>query len=147
MLTLLLYALLALIAVSCLYGLATLFLARTEQISPPAADQAPWALADAPLDAHDVVELRLPVALRGYRFAETDLLLDRLADELRERDEEIARLKAGPAPELGDAAAASAATEIATDSSTGVFTGPSTGPDAASSSSAASTASTAATDR
>jgi hypothetical protein len=134
-LTLLLYALLALIAVSCLYGLATLFLARTEQISPPAADQAPWRLADAPLDAHDVVELRLPVALRGYRFAETDLLLDRLADELRERDEEIARLKAGPAPELGDAAAASAAGEIAT--------GPSTAPDAASSTSAA----TAATDR
>ncbi len=27
--------------------------------------------------------MKLPVALRGYRFAETDLLLDRLADELR----------------------------------------------------------------
>lgn len=105
MLTLLLYALLALVAVSCLYGLATLFLARTEQISPPAPDQAPWRLTDAPLEAHDVVDMRLPIALRGYRFAETDLLLDRLADELRVRDDEIARLKAGPPPDLDDAVA------------------------------------------
>ena len=37
--------------------------------------------------------VRLPVALRGYRFAETDLLLDRLAEELRARDEEIDRLR------------------------------------------------------
>ncbi len=37
--------------------------------------------------------VRLPVALRGYRFAETDLLLDRLAEELRARDAEIDRLR------------------------------------------------------
>ena len=37
--------------------------------------------------------MRLPVALRGYRFAETDILLDRLTEELRERDAEIARLR------------------------------------------------------
>jgi len=40
--------------------------------------------------------VRLPVALRGYRFAETDLLLDRLVEELRARDEEIARLRGVP---------------------------------------------------
>jgi hypothetical protein len=39
------------------------------------------------------VSARLPVALRGYRFAETDLLLDRLTEELRLRDDEIARLR------------------------------------------------------
>ncbi len=36
--------------------------------------------------------MRLPVALRGYRFAETDLLLDRLVEEIRTRDEHIDRL-------------------------------------------------------
>jgi hypothetical protein len=48
--------------------------------------------------ADDVDGVRLPVALRGYRFAETDLLLDRLAAELRARDAEIARLR-GEEPE------------------------------------------------
>jgi hypothetical protein len=91
-LTLVLYAFLALVAVGVLYGIALLFLARTEQISPPARDRAPWSLTSEPLRAEDVVSVRLPVALRGYRFAETDLLLDRLTEELRLRDEEIARL-------------------------------------------------------
>ena len=42
---------------------------------------------------HGVSAARLPVALRGYRFAETDRLLDRLAEELDRRDAEIARLR------------------------------------------------------
>jgi hypothetical protein len=100
MLTLVLYALLAIIAVGALYGLAMLYLSRAEQIAPAAADRAPWGLSDEPLHARDVVAVRLPVALRGYRFAETDLLLDRLTEELRARDEEIARLRGidGSAP-------------------------------------------------
>jgi hypothetical protein len=99
---LLLYGLIAMIAVGLLFGLAVLVLPSGEQIAPPAPDIKPWALADRPLHAEDVVDVRLPVALRGYRFAETDLLLDRLTEELRARDEEIARLLGGapddPAP-------------------------------------------------
>jgi hypothetical protein len=45
------------------------------------------------------------VALRGYRFAETDLLLDRLTDELRQRDDEIARLR-GARPSVDGLASA-----------------------------------------
>jgi hypothetical protein len=37
--------------------------------------------------------VRIPVGLRGYRFAETDDLIDRLAAEIVVRDEEIARLR------------------------------------------------------
>ncbi len=94
MTTLLLYAVLALVAVGVLFGLAVFVLPKGEQVAPPAPDVHPWdALPDRPLRADDVEEVRLPVTLRGYRFAETDLLLDRLTDELRRRDEEIARLR------------------------------------------------------
>jgi hypothetical protein len=93
-LTLFLYALLAIIVVAGLFALAVYVLPKGEQIAPPAPDQRPWeTLPGRQLRAEDVVSARLPVALRGYRFAETDLLLDRLTEELRERDDEIARLR------------------------------------------------------
>lgn len=101
MLTLLLYALLAILVVAGLFALAVWVLPKGEQMAPPAADTRPWeTLPDRKLQPEDVVAARLPVALRGYRFAETDLLLDRLTDELRQRDDEIARLRgARPSPD------------------------------------------------
>lgn len=96
MLTVFLYALLAIVVIAGLFALVAFVLPKGEQISPPAADVRPWAgLPEHRLSAEDVVATRLPVSIRGYRFAETDLLLDRLTEELRERDEEIARLRAG----------------------------------------------------
>lgn len=93
-LTLLLYALLAIIVIAGLFALAVFVLPKGEQLAPPAPDTRPWgALPERQLLPEDVVAARLPVALRGYRFAETDLLLDRLTDELRLRDDEIARLR------------------------------------------------------
>jgi hypothetical protein len=47
--------------------------------------------------------------LRGYRFREADLLLDRLADELRGRDEEIAMLRGDRPPDLATAEAGAGA--------------------------------------
>lgn len=59
------------------------------------ADTVPLALpAGRAMSATDVDALRLPVALRGYRMAETDEALDRLARELTERDEQIEALRA-----------------------------------------------------
>jgi hypothetical protein len=96
---LLLYGLLAVILAGVLFAAAARFLPAGEQIAPPLRDEPPWELpAERPLQADDVDGVRLPVALRGYRFAETDLLLDRLAGELRARDEEIARLRGHAAP-------------------------------------------------
>lgn len=95
MLTLLLYGLLAVVVIAVLFVLAANFLPAGEQIAPPLRDEAPWQLpAGQRMSAAEVAGVRLPVALRGYRFAETDLLLDRLAEELRERDEELARMRA-----------------------------------------------------
>ena len=56
-----------------------------------------------PVVRADIDALRLPVAPRGYRMAEVDDVLDRLAAELAERDAQIAELRAARA---ADAAAA-----------------------------------------
>lgn len=53
---------------------------------------------DRPIRPEDVNTLRLGVGLRGYRMDEVDDVLDLLADELAQRDEEIARLRAGHRP-------------------------------------------------
>ena len=94
MLHLFLYGLLAILLAGGLFLLASWLLPAGEQIAPPVRDDPPWELpAERALAADDIDGVRLPVALRGYRFAETDLLLDRLAGELRARDAEIARLR------------------------------------------------------
>ncbi|MCY0940592.1 DivIVA domain-containing protein [Streptomyces antarcticus] len=74
-----------------------------------------------PVVRADIDALRLPVAPRGYRMAEVDDVLERLAAELAERDARIARLtadrdggapgEAGGAPgdEPADAAGAASA--------------------------------------
>ena len=94
MLTLALYGLLAILLIGAIYLAAAWLLPAGEQIAPPARDEPIWSLpAERALAAADVADVRLPVALRGYRFAETDLLLDRLVEELRARDEEIAGLR------------------------------------------------------
>jgi DivIVA domain-containing protein len=87
------YGLLAIGLAVGLFAVAARFLPAGEQIAPPLRDEPPWDLPDRGIGPADVDAVRLPVALRGYRFAETDELLDRLADELRARDEEIARLR------------------------------------------------------
>ena len=101
MLHLFLYGLLAILLAGALFLLASKFLPAGEQIAPPLRDEPPWELPPTrTLTPEDIDGVRLPVALRGYRFAETDLLLDRVAAELRARDAEIARLRgeAAPAP-------------------------------------------------
>lgn len=98
MLTLALYGLLAVAIAAVLFVIAAYVLPAGERIAPPIRDEPLWELpASQRLAPEDVVAVRLPVALRGYRFAETDLLLDRLADELKARDDEIARLRASGA--------------------------------------------------
>ena len=51
---------------------------------------------EGPLAAADVDKVRFGLAFRGYRMAEVDFVLTRLADQLGERDEELARLRRAP---------------------------------------------------
>jgi hypothetical protein len=107
-LTLLLYGLLAVLVIGILFVAAVYFLPRGEQLVTPTPDSRAWAqLPRGQIQPDDITAMRLPVALRGYRFAETDQLLDRLTDELRARDEEIEGLRNGrsapAAPPAGEA--------------------------------------------
>jgi hypothetical protein len=105
-LTVLGYMALGVLLVGGLFLLASRLLPAGEQLAAPVRDEPIWDLPpDQPIQAQDVAVVRLPVALRGYRFQETDRLLDRLAEELRERDELIARLRAGEAASAGAAEA------------------------------------------
>jgi DivIVA domain-containing protein len=49
---------------------------------------------ERPVGRADIDGLRLPVAVRGYRMADVDDVLDRLSAELTERDARIAELEA-----------------------------------------------------
>nr|WP_306270981.1 DivIVA domain-containing protein [Ornithinimicrobium sp. HY1793] len=45
------------------------------------------------VSAEQVTDVQFDQAVRGYRMSQVDTVLDRLADELRERDAEIDRLR------------------------------------------------------
>jgi DivIVA domain-containing protein len=93
-LTLLGYLLLAVLLVGGLFYLGATLLPAGEQLAPPVRDEPSWAFQQGrPITAEDVAKVRLPIALRGYRFAETDELLDTLAEEIRWRDAELGQLR------------------------------------------------------
>jgi DivIVA domain-containing protein len=59
----------------------------------PASSLPGRGLPEGPVDLDALERVRFSPALRGYRMDEVDDVLDRLSDELRRRDEEIAWLR------------------------------------------------------
>ena len=53
-------------------------------------------LAPGRVGPEEVVALHFDVGLRGYRMEQVDAVLDRLTEELRARDEELAALRSAP---------------------------------------------------
>jgi hypothetical protein len=87
------YVLLAVIVAALLFYAVLAVLPDGLSVTPQ-RDERPFELpADRPMERADLDRVRIPVALRGYRFAETDDLIDRLAAEIVARDDEIARLR------------------------------------------------------
>jgi DivIVA domain-containing protein len=72
----------AILVVLALGGVAVVAAGRGTPMSR-AYDDAPDSLVpvDGPVTADDLRRIRFPVAFRGYRMAEVDALLDRLAEE------------------------------------------------------------------
>lgn len=63
-------------------------------LDEPVRSRPDNALPAGRLTPADVAGARFSVALRGYRMDEVDAALDRLQAELRERDHELADLRA-----------------------------------------------------
>ena len=76
------------LVVLALGGVAVVASGRGGPLAPAGDDDPVPDLPDGELSAADLRRVRFPLALRGYRMADVDALLDRLA---RERE-------AGPAP-------------------------------------------------
>lgn len=92
------YLLLAVVVAAVLFY-AVVALLPSGLLVDPQRDERPFDLPqDRRMRTEDLDRVRIPVSLRGYRFAETDDLIDRLAAEIIVRDEEIARLRLGSTP-------------------------------------------------
>ena len=85
-------ALLGVLAV--LFAAAVLSTREQGLLAEVSPDDADVPLPSEPLTPEDVHGLRFSLALRGYRMAEVDEVLDRLASELADRDRRIGLLEA-----------------------------------------------------
>lgn len=93
-------ALLAVLAV--LFGAAVLSTREGQVMADAPQDAADVVLPAGPLQPEDLAAVRFGMAPRGYRMSEVDAVLDRLGEELRDRDRRIALLEAtveGATPE------------------------------------------------
>jgi len=94
--TALIYLLVVVAVAAAVFGLAAAVFGRGEELAPLAPGATPTRLPVGDVEGDDVRALRFPQALRGYRMAEVDWVLARLADELdrttSERDDLRARV-------------------------------------------------------
>jgi len=75
---------LAALIVAVMGGIAVVASGRVGSM-PPAYDDSPdVVLPEGPLGPGDLRRVRFPLAVRGYRMAEVDALLDRLATQLEQ---------------------------------------------------------------
>ncbi|WP_432564598.1 DivIVA domain-containing protein [Kineococcus sp. SYSU DK003] len=59
-------------------------------LGPQTSSRPYRGLPEGPVVATDVDAVRFSLGVRGYRMDEVDAVLDRLREEIRERDEELA---------------------------------------------------------
>ena len=87
--------LLVLVLLGVLAAVAVLAAGRGGSMADAPHDRAPGAaLPEGDVSREDIEHLRFSLAFRGYRMDEVDATLDRLADQLAERDARIAELEA-----------------------------------------------------
>lgn len=80
--TALIYLLVVVAVAAAVFGLAAAVFGRGEELAPLAPGATPTRLPVGEIGGDDLRELRFPQAVRGYRMAEVDWVLDRLATEL-----------------------------------------------------------------
>jgi DivIVA domain-containing protein len=104
--TALIYLLVVVAVAAAVFGIAAAVFGRGEELAPLAPGATPTRLPIGEVEGGDVRALRFPQAVRGYRMADVDWVLDRLADELEragaERDHlrtRVAELEGHPVDE------------------------------------------------
>lgn len=91
--TFLLWVVAAAVVGLILFGIAAALSGRAEPMADVPHDGRPAGLPTHRVArAEEVREAAFDLAFRGYRMAEVDAVLDRVADEIAVRDAEIARL-------------------------------------------------------
>jgi len=93
-----------------LFGCAAVATRDGEVLVDAPPDRADLALPAGPLQARDLGGVRFGMALRGYRMAQVDEVLDRLGAELHARDDRLRELEDALAGRQGEAAAVPGAT-------------------------------------
>ncbi|WP_214364322.1 DivIVA domain-containing protein [Pseudonocardia sp. H11422] len=80
--TALIYLLVVVAVAAVVFALAAAVFGRGEELAPLPPGATPTRLPAGEISGYDVRELRFQQAVRGYRMAEVDWVLDRLAEEL-----------------------------------------------------------------
>ena len=83
-----------LVVLTVLFAGAALLTVDRPALADAPADAADVALPAGPVQPEDVAAVRFSMAPRGYRMAEGDEVLARLADEHADRDRRLALLEA-----------------------------------------------------
>lgn len=91
--TALIYLLVVAAVAAAVFGLAAAVFGRGEELAPLAPGATPTRLPVGEVEGDDLRTLRFPQAVRGYRMAEVDWVLERLADELDRVGQERADLR------------------------------------------------------
>ncbi|WP_322759647.1 DivIVA domain-containing protein [Frankia sp. Cr2] len=79
------------VVAAIVFAVAALAVGRFDRLSSAPPDAAGHGLPAPAVSAADVNGVRFDMAFRGYRMAEVDAVLARLADEIAWRDAELAR--------------------------------------------------------
>ena len=94
--TALIYLLVVVAVAAAVFGLTSAVFGRGEELAPLPPDVTPTRLPVGDVGGDDVRALRFQQVVRGYKMAEVDWVLDRLATELdrvgAERDDLRARV-------------------------------------------------------
>ena len=80
--TALIYLLVVVAVAAAVFGLASAVFGRGEELAPLPPDATPTRLPVGDVGGDDVRALRFQQVVRGYKMAEVDWVLDRLAAEL-----------------------------------------------------------------
>ncbi|HEY9416679.1 MAG TPA: DivIVA domain-containing protein [Pseudonocardia sp.] len=102
MATALIYVLVLLAVAAAIFVGGSALVGRGEELAPIPPGGSPTWLPDSGMVAADVRAVRFQQAVRGYRMAEVDWVLDTVAAELQRLHARIAELETPTEPETGE---------------------------------------------